>query len=431
MASIGELTATVRADISGFVGPMQQVARTTQQTEQTVKRVSPGLNAMRASLSSVASAAAGIPGPVGNLAGRLLMFGAGGAVTIAVTAGLALLATAWRKWRESVVREGEMAAAAWDRILKRMRDSDKYIELVEEREAAILKLRDAEKALRDAQTPQEVTGTGGETLTLPRPSAAAIAALELARGDANRALEDVRNRIRALQQEQRNARGETAVALAEETNQLHGILGLNTQLDAILSSQLNTIQKQLAETRMQKAAVEEVAAAQRAIREAVQAKAMDNLKGDTSLKDSVREQQTEAVEAMRGVSEAMARGFVDAFRDNQKNLTAGIASALIAAAKEAMVQFLASKVFGGFLSAIFGGGKGGVPILKDIPVVGEIFSAPSAASGVGGGAISVDLSNLPKALSPIEYARDDMWRSIWVETARQAQMNGVNLQPRF
>lgn len=414
-------------------------------------QVSPKLTQLRGTLTSLASTAVGIPGPLGNLASKLLLFGTGGGVTIAVAAGLAVIATAFTKLREKAVAESKATEDAVDGLVQRYREATGAI-LRENKERAQGALEAARALEATAQRGTAVfnRGTGGVDRLID-PTQVARAAEEVRRLEI--ALRQANDELAEFHKPKTDSVAESAERAQQAfRSSLQATLNINTGLDGILTDQLVNLQKQLVVMRQQKDERAAMAVEDEKFLEEMKAltegfknpteemlKQQEGMKGDSSLKDAAKSQQEDAVNAMRGVADAMSRGFADAFTDNQKNLADRIGSALIAAAKEAMVQLLASKVFGGVIEAIFGGGKGGGGlggIIEDIPVIGNLFSAPSLPApesvSMGMGAtIVVPLDGLPRALSPVEYARDDMWRSIWVETARQAQMNGVNLQPRF
>lgn len=107
---------TKARDVMSKVAPAkvaQDIQRTTQSIQQaqiatrTFNSAGPGVAKLQNAFGNLAVAAAGIPGPVGRVASTLGQFAIGGAVTVAVLAGIAALTFAWRKFREEAVRAEE------------------------------------------------------------------------------------------------------------------------------------------------------------------------------------------------------------------------------------------------------------------------------------------------------------------------------------
>lgn len=468
-ARASEEVARLRAQLAATAPAAAQLAQAGSQVAPQVARLTASsaqgartLATLRGSLANLASTAVGVPGPIGAIASKLLMFGAGGGVTVAVLAGLSLLATAWSKWRETVVKEGEVAAAAWERTLTRMRNADKFADLIDERVAATQRLAAAQEELRRSQETQQTVETAEGPVTIRTPiDPARVAAATLELGKAKAALEDIGKAIAGVATEQREAAAD-AIADARQVEEATKRAFLPTQaqqdakamLDKIATSlrAIKAEQAAIAATALEirteesekrvatlQAAIDEMKKTLRETEETARDKALEAPKSDNTIKDAIENGRQDAVESMRGVANSMARAFTDAFSDNQKSIMERVVSVLGAALREAVERVIAQKIFEGLLAAVTGGaskGIGGVPIIGDI--FSGFFAPPSlpspeqAVAQMGSGnTIVVPLDRLPPPLSPVEVARDAQHQTIWMETARVAEANGYRLMPRF
>lgn len=495
MASIGELTATVRADISGYVAPMQKVAASTQsvaqqlaaaegrvtqlaaawsalqkkpmgaeferataevarlraqlaattpaverlatrqaqavplfaQTATTTREAAQGLATMRGSVASLASSMAGIPGPLGSIASKFLMFGVGGTVTVAVLAGVAAIAAIFRTANEEASKQADTIQSL----------SDAYEELSGSAHRARLAMAQQAVQAANANTRLGITTTRNAR-GIPIPGIGQVRDME-AVARANRALLEAQraltefeeNRARPAVEASTKAEKERLAGLRELGRSLSGItnlLGVDLFRPAVESAaKWVTMQRQLKEE------IRATTRAQEELNRAVAAKGILGVKGDQSVKEAITGSQSESVEAMRGAANGLAQAFMSAFSDNEKSLMERIASVLKNAILNAIEKVLAQKLFEAFLGAATGGaGKGvadiGGGIIKSFLGTPSI---PTPAMAGSGNTIVVPLDGLPAPLGPIEMARDAMHTALWIETARQAQMNGVNLSPRY
>ena len=549
MASIGEVTATLKADIGQYVGPMQQAAQATAQIQQSVENASKALIAegaagtvagkglanagvgvqalgqqlaaaegrvtqlqagfaalgiqaqgrefarataevarlkaelaatgnaapnlgpqlevplkkipaaatnaaatlthLRGSLTAIASSVAGVPGPVGNLASKLLMFGVGGAVTVGVTAGLAVLGLAFSKFKERA-----------EEIRKPLEDAHQTIhdimtDVVSEGRAAeaVLNKQIGDLRRQRAEMRRELSGrfSVSDPANIPE---AALRGVSTAYAELSDQIANLEGEAKNLNTTLRSQEGLEHATTATnnltqaEQGRLAGLRDMGRELSAnldlfgggFLLATIERTQKQLEVQRQLKAELAATAATQQAMREAETEKQVTTTKADASIKDSVRAGQEEALNATRDVASAMARAFTSSFGDQQQSITDRVAASLGSALRAALEKVLAEKIFAGFLNALFGGLFGGGGFLGGLfgggksADVSAKFSAPTLAMPAlesAGNVIVVPLQNLPAPRSPVEMARDQMHQAVWVETARVAIQNGVNLQPRF
>lgn len=487
-----ELAAT--GQVVPNLGPALSVPL--QKVGASAGAAAPKLSQLRGTITSVASSLVGVPGPLGNLASKLLMFGVGGGVTVAATAGLAAVALAFTKLREKATEESDKTKTVVDGLVDRYREATGAIAR-ENRERTQNQLDAARKELerlsRTTLAPSVIQRRAGVTTPqIADPAALArandeVGRLEIALNQANDELDTFNKSRNESAQPFLDAVAESNRLLAEQARvlqfdaeQLHrlhaagvdifaetdtgaaeqvtrhvreqaalhadmnaAVLGDEAALrrvGAIESSRVPVLQQLRALagevvdlTEQETAALEAgtQAALERVglVQNAAQSqKALAGLKVDSSLKDAVRASQQDAAEATRGVASAMARAFMAAFSDQEQSITDKITSVLGAALRAAMEKLLAEKIFSGILGFLTGGGS------KVAEIVGGALTAPTLAMPAmesRGTTIVVPLEGLPKPVGPIEMARDAMHMALWVETARQAQANGVNLQPRF
>lgn len=127
-AAQGQLAQSGRSYVQGWATQGQIL----QAMQQDAKRASgavtelggaaqgagPHLFGLRRAAETVALSAVGAEGPVGRLSGALLMFGAGGTVTIAAAAGLAIIAAGYRL----VTQDAREAAEAHQKFLDKLHE---------------------------------------------------------------------------------------------------------------------------------------------------------------------------------------------------------------------------------------------------------------------------------------------------------------------
>lgn len=461
MASIGELTATVRADISGYVGPMKQVTATNQQVAASVtSTVAPIVNVGErmtetagqgaqwghvmehvqrvATLLGVEASGLGLH--FGRLAASIgPMIGQAGVFALAAV-GIGLVAKAF---------ENLQARA----------------------EAAKKPLEDAQKVIHDILTTSESPGREAQA-TLGRELGRQIKQLNQLReqlqhpaggtGPGRGLSEDD---LRKFYPEYRRL-AESVENLRSESNSLN--LVLNVQEAA--ANRTATAHHALSNASREAAArARELAQAMQDIKtkgqEAVEhssdkkpelltkeAAAWDHLKDsilatqaaeERRLVTSTREQGIKAASAVKDVAkdaseslngvaksaaEAVSHGFISAFKDGKKDLMTAIADTLRDAILAAIGKLIEEKVFDALLKA-FSPNKGiGSTLLGNIPVIGQLFAPPAPQGSLSGSAtIVVPTSQMPPALSPVQHARDAQWQYLFGETARVAQANGVRL----
>lgn len=413
MASIGELTATVRADVSGFVGPMQQVVTTTQRTASQVQSIiqptqqlgqslgqtatagklfGVSLGSLRGSLASLVSGLAGVPGPLGNIASKFAMFGAGGGVTVAVLAGITALVAGWR----SLTQETRDQEAAVDDLVA------SYNEMF----GATVRLRreQALQAVEDAKRGrlQILPGTTG-------PFGMPLVTRLQDTQELIRAQQALQAAERAYAEHNRKVMEPGLRAAADAAN------AYAAALDATEQAVKNAKDKSPTNTRQK---VEEVA------------EIFDLRKPKGGDKTGTEQ----AVQGARDAAQAMSQAFMAAFTESKEAIGDRIASVLRSAIQGAIQRLIEEKLFDALLKA-FSPDKGIVSggILPNIPIIGGILGGLGLAPPMpaAGGTIIVPLDALPPALSPVEVARDVQHQTLWMETARVAEANGFRLVPRF
>lgn len=100
----GEVLPQVRREVKDlgveivhFGDAMRDVTGTTGQVVQPAQQGARGLNLLRGAMTSLAFQATGTAGPIGNVASKLLQFGAGATVVVGAAAGLAVVGFALRE----------------------------------------------------------------------------------------------------------------------------------------------------------------------------------------------------------------------------------------------------------------------------------------------------------------------------------------------
>lgn len=501
----GKDFAEASANVARLRAQLQATAPELAKVQRAETQVTPALMAvgnaatsshhafgqLRGSLTAITASIAGVPGPVGNLASKLLMFGVGGPVTIAVTAGLAAAAFAFTKFRENAVKESEEARQAIDGLVEAYRNRTGEITRLNKEQAqnaltaAQARLRSLEQTTLAPSVVQQRMGDTTRKIADPEAVArttAEIQRLQIAVREANDALTEFNApKVEGQKKAAEAARATTAalqnelvvarmVAQGMEAARARGdrdIFGVQSH-DLDVAQQILRATQERARAHQQVVAVSaqnltlseaETAALVAGTNALLQRrgilstpltpKEIDQLKEHAGedpnhqgkqLKQSIEDAQQQGVEAMRGVANAISRAFMDTFSDNQQSMMERIVNVLSAALQEAVERLIAQQLFAGLVdlfSPAKGLGGGGVgDIVGQLPLIGGLFGAPSLpemapATMTSGATIVVPLDQLPRPLSPIEMARDQMHQAVWIETARQAQSNGVNLVPRF
>lgn len=95
-ATVGELLIRIRADVNQLEAGLKKAEGL---TTGLATRTAPGLRAVQNAFAALGFQAAGLPGPIGRLSRLLLMFAAGGVVTLGVVAGIGAIGLAWKKLR--------------------------------------------------------------------------------------------------------------------------------------------------------------------------------------------------------------------------------------------------------------------------------------------------------------------------------------------
>lgn len=107
MATVGDVTVVVRADIGQFRTAGAQVEATTQRMGRAAMSSSAVVNKLERALGGMAFAAAGVPGPLGRIASILLQFSAGGLVTLGVVAGIGAIGAAYNAFTDQTKKAAE------------------------------------------------------------------------------------------------------------------------------------------------------------------------------------------------------------------------------------------------------------------------------------------------------------------------------------
>lgn len=397
MASIGEITATVRADISGYVGPMKQVAATNTQVATTVQGTGRALNRVGQTAILVAGQMGGFGGQVGSLASRLALLAGGGGIMFAVGAALAAVGYAFKRATEDTVKHKEaiegLTSAYQEATGEMLRNA---------KEAALIEMATANRGRLRA------TGTTTTIGGVPVPMVGRFSTSE----EMQTATENLAQATRALDEWLTNRHApalRAAAAAADEAAKAHEAF-----FDALKAG------KSKSETNLTG-------------KGGVMGLSEEAMKAGKSndMKDILLGNQGEAIQGAQDAANSIARAFMGAFADSEGTIMERVAGVLKRALMAAIEKIIAQEIFSSFLALITGGASKGVEVA--IPIIGGMLglgNAPAMQPAMSGG-ITVDLSNLPRPLSPVEYARDAMHMAVWVETSRQAQANGVNLRPRF
>lgn len=406
MASIGELTATVRADISGYTGPMQQVVATNQQVTKSVVGSRVALNRIGQTAILVANQTAGFGGQIGSLAARLSMLAGGGGIMFAVGAAIAGIGAAFKKATE----ETRAQEAAIDDL------KTSYDEMY----GAAIRLRleqarDAVARLREGKVVTELRTTGRGQVSPETKRVIDTEALNVALQALNAAERAYADHLQNLLTPAQKAAAQAAREFADALKNASKI-----DTDANTNKKVSALTKEAQAWRQLKA---DIVAAQEAERERANELPEDLTKAKAGdVKQGLLSENT--LQGARDAANGVAAAFTQAFTDNENTIMERVSGVLRRAMMEAVQRVLAQKIFEGILTGITGG-KGGV--VSDI--VGGFLGAPPSMASAGGGII-VPLDNLPPPLSPVEYARDNLHMAVWVATERQARANGVSLRVR-
>lgn len=420
MASIGELTATVRADISGYVGPMRQVAATNAQVAQSVGEVGKSAQVFR-KVQHVAvllsAETAGLGAHVGQLVNKFGMLAGSGGIMLVVAGVIAALGLAFRKLTEDTKKHDE----AIDGLVDSYKDAT----------GAVVRLR-----LEEARLEMQRVERGKLTIT----GATSMAGIIMPTLGRTSSVADQTRAITALQQAQReytqwltdrHAPAEKAAAKAEK-ERLEGLRALGREMTQnldlfggpLLERNILNVQKQILQQQQLKQSLEETAEAQRQALLAGLGKA-----GLGDIKDRAIADQEGMIQSSQGAADAVAEAFVGQFRNHQQDFAATITSVLKSAIQEAIGKLIVQNVFAALFGLITGGASKGASGTGGW--VSNLFGAPSASSAMGGPAtVVVPLSAMPRALTPIEQSRDAQWQYVLTETNRALQGNNVRLATR-
>ncbi len=111
-------TSQAAAKLQELDQQLNRVQSSTKTLNSAAGSASQGLRGLERPLTSIATEAAGIPGPIGHAASSLLRFGIGGEVTIAVLAGTAAIAGAWKLLQKPIDDARDAAKKAGEQFIE-------------------------------------------------------------------------------------------------------------------------------------------------------------------------------------------------------------------------------------------------------------------------------------------------------------------------
>lgn len=453
MASIGELTATVRADISGYVGPMRQVAATNQQVAASVASAGRPVQFLGQSLTATTGSAqtlslamervehvavlvgaetAGLGGHFGRLAAQLsALSGAGGILALAAAGFVAIY---------EAMKSGSDAAEEQKRTLQDLAKA--YDDFTGATAQANVAAAQAAVTAANTNTHLGITSTfhdfGRFGFTTPgigqvRDMQAVADANKQLLG-AQKALDDWTAQHSAPTEQHRQtllrASADAARALARAMEELKAKAQESEHSDAKKFEAITKEGRAWEELKRQIVAATLAQDANNAAnREA--AKLLQGVKGDTSLKDAVKQAGSGSRELAQAAAQGFASAFGNALRGQSQDILGSIFTVLRDAILGAIEKLVEQKIFDALIRAMSpdkSAGSSASGIVGDVGGIITAFGAPSipkAGTLAGGGTVMVSGASIPPALSPVQHARDQQWQALLIESNRVAEANGA------
>lgn len=241
--------APAGANLTTFTNLMKATADNTKQVGFAAANSVQGLGRMTQSLGGLASSLVGVSGPIGNIAGNLLQFGAGNVVVIGFLAGFAAMTYAMkffgRAAEEEIQHIRDLHAEA-DKLRETAEKSALVLNL-----SAATTLKNAQKALRELQergaqpieTPEGPVFTPGVLESFKKELFEAQEAVKNAQAD----VDTFGDHLQALRAKSPVREGELLIARQKELNESFGqgalIIGLiNARYDLMKANMAATAQ---------------------------------------------------------------------------------------------------------------------------------------------------------------------------------------------